>query len=238
MSTFLQLAQKLRREVGIAGVGPDAVTNQIGQLLDVVEWTRDSWVDIQNLNQGEWQWLRRTFTLQTTINVDTYEFGDATDDDATGPITRFKRWRFEDYEDPPKIYPTAGGIRAQRWLIYLPWAHFKLIYKIGSNNLNSGPPAHITVDPQKKLVIGPQPNAIYTLTGDFYRSAQRLDADGDVPECDEDFHDGIVYFAMQKYGYKKLAPYQVTRGANEWMRVKRGLEADQLPGMTLAGPMV
>lgn len=46
---FLQLAQRLRREMNDTGEGPYNVTNQTGRNLEYVDAIREAWLDIQSL---------------------------------------------------------------------------------------------------------------------------------------------------------------------------------------------
>ncbi len=46
---FLQLAQRLRREMNDTGEGPRNVTNQTGRNLEYVDAIREAWLDIQLL---------------------------------------------------------------------------------------------------------------------------------------------------------------------------------------------
>ncbi|MBN6067399.1 hypothetical protein HYE54_01015 [Aggregatibacter actinomycetemcomitans] len=46
---FLQLAQRLRREMNDTGEGPHNVTNQTGRNLEYVDAIREAWLDIQSL---------------------------------------------------------------------------------------------------------------------------------------------------------------------------------------------
>ena len=154
---------------------------------------------------------------------------------ASDAIARFKRWRIMDRNDPPKIYLTSAGVGTQTWLTYLDWDDFKAIYRIGTQN--SGYPAHIAIDPQKNLILGPAPNDIYTVTGDFVRGAQVLSANDDEPDMPSDYHDLIVYEAMQDYGYFESAPEVLARGKELAMTLTRQLEADQLPMFRMAGPL-
>ena len=223
MSTYLELCQDLVREVGISGTGPSAVTGQIGELRRVVMWIADAYTEIQQ--RTDWRWLRRSFTLQTVEDQETYAFSEVTDVDAIAVISRFGKWRFEDYDDPPKIYLTSSGVAGQTWMIATSWESYKQIYGIGVQN--SGQPLYITANPQDKMVIGPAPNGIYTLTGEFYRSAQILAADGDIPEMPTQFHKLIVYRAMEKYGIYEAAQEVVVRASKEGRRMLRQLENNQ-----------
>ena len=46
---YLQLAQRLRREMNDTGDGPFSVANQKGRSLEYVDAVRESWLDIQSL---------------------------------------------------------------------------------------------------------------------------------------------------------------------------------------------
>ncbi|OBX05763.1 hypothetical protein QV06_01135 [Gallibacterium genomosp. 3] len=48
---FLQLAQRLRREISDTGEGPAGVTNQRGRNLEYVDAIREAWSDIQIIRQ-------------------------------------------------------------------------------------------------------------------------------------------------------------------------------------------
>lgn len=237
MSTFLQLAQKLRQEIEIPGTGPTAVTGQLGQLKRVVDWTRDAYRDIQVRHMGApmWRWLRGEFTFDTVIGDDTYLFGELTDDDTGVAIARFSRWMVNDVENPPRAHLKSGGIGGQYRLVFLPWHYYKQIYRIGI--FQSSSPIHITVDPKNRLLLGPKPSDVYVVKGDYLRSAQILAADGDVPEMPSDYHELIVYWAMRKYGANAVAAELLARANTEGMQLMRALEANQLPMVDMAEPL-
>ncbi len=236
MTTFLAGVQDLATECGLAST-PTAVASQTGEFGRLVKWYKDAYIDIQNRHQDSWRWLRHSFTLTTTASDDTYTYSDCTDSTSASAITRFGCWRLHDKFDPPKIYLQSAGSGSERWLSFLPWDTFKTIYKIGSQAQATGAPAHITVDPQNQIVIGPSPNGAYVLTGDYYRSAQELSADDDEPEMPSHFHNLIVWGAMIDYGYFELGQEVLGRGQKKYRTMLRKLEANQLPAMRLAGPL-
>lgn len=54
---YLQLVQRLRREMNDTGEGPFGVSNQKGRSLEYVDAIRESWLDIQSLrdwNEDFW----------------------------------------------------------------------------------------------------------------------------------------------------------------------------------------
>lgn len=242
MSTFLELCVDAQRECDITGPPITAVTNQTGELNRLVQWMIQVWKEIQNRHTN-WRWMRSRWTLNTTFTigpitwVDAYAGTAANDAIAGALITRFARWLpFDDRgASNVKIYLSTAGVGTERWMSYLDWSSFIEIYKRGI--VPNAPPAHYTIDPQNKLVLGPRPDATYILSGEYMKSAQILAAEGDIPECPPRFHDLLTYMVMQKYAGFESAPEVMSRGVKEGNRVMRQLEADQLPPMALAAPL-
>lgn len=235
--TFLQLAQDVRRECTDAGSGPATVVGQVGTLGRIVEWTAQSYVEIQGRHES-WRWLRSTFSIPTQAGVDAYAYGAATDTLHGGAVTRFLRWWERDSNGYGNILCAlaATGEADQQWLTPLSWADFRSIYKRGAQT--PGRPANVTIDPQNRLVLGPVPNDIYTITGEYQRSAQLLAADEDVPEMPEQFHELVVYRAMEKHGSSTSAPEVISRGITEGNRMMRALEKNQMPQFGTGRPLV
>jgi hypothetical protein len=238
MSTFLQLANELASEAGVSGAASSisAVTNQTGQALRLVNWIKRSWTEIQR-RHNNWRWMRSKFTFNTVAGTDAYAYGSITDSRLSGLITRFARWLpFDDSgAQNVKRYLTSGGVSGEIWMTNLPYDYFQAVYKRGQQN--NGPIVHITIDPQNQWVIGPKPDGIYTVSGEYMMSAQVLAADGDVPEMPSDFHDLIVYRAMEKYGRFYAAGEVLARGEREGGRLMAQLVADQLPSIALGAPL-
>jgi hypothetical protein len=234
MSTYLELSQFCRQECSIPGIGPSGVAGQIGVLGKIVKWVKDGYVDIQN-RHDDWRWMRVGFTVDTTISDSTYAFGDCIDVETGVAIARFKRWWANDLYYPFKCYLTSGGVGGEYRLNYLPWNDFRQLYNIGTQT--DGQPSHISIDNQDRFVLGPAPNAVYTVTGDFQRGVQVLAADEDVPDMPASFHDLIVYYGMEKYGADSIAIEVYQRAKTEGKRMLRALERNQLPEFVMAEPM-
>lgn len=232
--TYLTAVQKLRQEAEIPGTGPSTVVNQTGQARRLVDWVKDAYEDIQNRHDN-WRWLRSEFSLLTVAGTSTYASTACTDDG--NPITRFTRWwpRDDCGFSNLRCYLQSGGVGGETWLVFLPWSRFRSIYQIGTQN--NGQPAHFTIDPQNRLVLGPTPNDVYVLTGEYQKSPQVLAADADVPELPAQFHRLIVLRAMEMYGANAIAQEVLARAMSEGGRMMRALENNQLPEVTFAEPL-
>lgn len=237
MSTFLELAQKLRREcINAYAAGPSTVVGQTGLLEEVVNWTADSWRDIQ-LRYPNWRWMRSSFTVNTTSGDDTYAYGDCTDIKTSVAIARFAQWWAHDKINPFKCYLTSGGVSGQYRLHWMTYEEWRRLYKFSVQQSTPGQPIHVSVDDDENIVLGPTPNGTYTVTGEYQRGPQILAVDADTPDMPVRFHDLIVYYAMQRYAAKKVAPEVLARARLEGGRIERALEQSQVPMIRFGSPM-
>ena len=235
----LQICQRLAREclgpVSAAGK-PTAVTGQTGILQNLVEWAAEAYNDIQDKHDN-WRWMRSTWSVNTVSGTDVYAYGAVTDSRLSATISRFRRWWPNDEQGYAnvKIYLQSAGVGGERWLPFMDWSGFRSLYKIGTQN--NGVPAHVTIDPQNQLVLGPKPDAVYVLSGEYQMGNQTLDDDSDTPEMPADYHMMVVYKGMEKYGQNKVAVEIFNRGVRDGTAMLRHLERNQLPVMGFAGPM-
>lgn len=233
---YLDIAKQTRQECAAAGSGPAAVTNQSGESKRIVDWVAQAHTEVQNRHPN-WRWMRSEWSVNTVLDDDTYAGTDCTDTLTVAAITRFGRWWEYDelgYSNV-LIYLQSAGVGTQTRMIFMPWANFRDLYRRGTQN--NGYPAHFTVDPQNRLVIGPKPNGVYVMSGEYQRAAQALAADADIPEMPTRFHMLVVYEAMKKYAGYESAPEVWTRGNLEAGKLTRQLELDQLPAMPIAEPL-
>lgn len=233
---FLAICQRLRQECDVAGTGPSAVTGQTGELKRVVDWAASAWDEIQG-KYPNWRWMRSRWSVNTVAGTDTYAATACTDTRLSASLARFKRWWpfDENGRSNVKIYLQSSGVGTERWISFLPWPNFLAIYRIGTQN--NGVPAHFTIDPQNNLVLGPKPDGIYVVSGEYQMSKQSLAADGDTPEMPADYHMLVVYEGMKKYAGFEAAPEVYQRGAREGGVLWRQLELDQKPPPTLGEPL-
>lgn len=227
MSTFLELAQKLRQEVGASGTGPSTTLNQVGEYKRLVTWVQDAWREIQQeFPSWAWNWLRGTFTLNTVAGTAGYTTTNA------GISANFAQWKPETF----RIRLTSAGYGSETKLIYVPYQDFRDIYELGPRI--QGRPLHVTVKPDLTLALGPIPNDIYTIEGDYVTVPQELTADADIPLMPSQFHMAIVYLAMMYYARYEAAGEIYADAFGKYQTVLRRIAMNQLPELMNPPAMV
>ena len=230
---YLAIVQRFVQETNIANTGPSTVINQKGEIAKGVNWVADSYTELQN--KILWRWLRERFTINTTAGLDTYSYGAAKSEDTGVTISRFKKWRINDIRNQPRCYLASGSIQNATRLSYLRWEDFRDIYM--TRQAVDGQPAHITIDPQDNIVLGPAPDAEYVVIGEYHKSAQVLAANTDIPELPSDYHMLLVYLAMEEKGYFDSAGEIIARAQKKQNILMRQLIAEQGPPIRQAGPL-
>jgi hypothetical protein len=234
VSTFLELCRETAQESGtISGESqPPAVTGQTGRLADIVRWVRDGWNEIQNA-RASWKWMRAEFEEQITSAASRY---DAVTDFG---MDRFAEWIVFDENGNTTVtmFKTSLGATDERFLVYVPWDEFYGTFLLGTNRTRVDRPSRFTVDPQGQLTFWPTPDATYTVRGLYRKSPQVLAANTDIPEMPARFHKLIVYTALLKLGQYDEALNQYPLWLIECRRRQSELERDQMPGVSLPGPL-
>ena len=228
--TFLELVNACRRECG--GSGGQPVLTTLGGALSYENarfkaWVAEAWTDIQTKHRT-WTFMEREFTFQATAGVQQY-----TAATLSTPLTSFANWNRKTF----RCYNTATGYSDEQLLPFLDWDTFRNLYKYGTMRTTQQRPVVYTIDPLKKILLGPLPDATYTIEGWYYKAPQNLSADTDVPELDEEFHMLIVYLAMEKYGFYEAAPEVLQRARSEGGPLMAQLEMDYLPQITMGAPL-
>ena len=225
MSTRLQLAVDLRREAGISGSGPATTLAQTGEYQRVVEWIDTAYESVQNLH-ATWNFLRTEFsfpTIATTANYTKTAVG----------LTELGSWNTESF----RCYLTATGVSDEQELDYVPWDEFRFAYGRGTQSTQTERPSVVTIKPDLSLTFWPIPNAIFTVTGEYFKRAQVMTADEDEPIIPQQFHSIIVWKALMLYGAYTGADEKYSHGQNEYRAVLNKLVKNQLPRITYGAPL-
>lgn len=228
----LQLCQRLAQEADISGAtsGPASTENQTGEYANVVNWIDQAYTDLQNRHRN-WNFLRDDFSFGTVAAQPTYTSTDVA-------LTSFRSWK----HDTLKIYRTSAGQSTEQDLVYSPWDVFRYTRQFGGSASQSGQPTEFSIRPDKSLIFWPIPDAIYTVTGEYFRGNYDLSTgatpDTNTPAFPDDFHLILVWMGLMSYGEFEGDSTFYNRGLRNFAERYSALKADQLPPIGTAGPLV
>jgi hypothetical protein len=222
--TYLQLCQQLREKAGISGTGPSAVTGQTGEMQRIVNWVNQAWEEIQ-LKHTNWNWMRGDFSFQTVANDYDYSPADA------GIASRFSQWD----QSTIKSFRTSIGVSNEYELQFLHYLRYRSLYLTGPQP--SGTPICFAFAPDRKLLIGPKPDGIFTVSGQYWKAPQTLSTNTDEPEMPAEFHMLIVWKALEMYGWYESAAEVIAVAEKKITFYMNRLEINQLPSVMMADPL-
>lgn len=194
MSTFLELCNDLKQETDIAGPELVDVAGQTGEQLKLVNWIKRSYAEICG-RRTDWKFLRSSFTVDTVVGDGDYLIQNCTDSNSLLALARtgftdWLRWTL-------RVYPVGELIQEKR-LPYLDWESFRETYLIRVRPIQ--PVMCFAVrETDQALVLGPIPDRLYTVVGDYMRLPPPLAAKDDVPVFDAQHHELIVWNALIRY---------------------------------------
>ena len=220
---FIELCRTTRQKCGISGNGPASVLNQSGEMLRIVDWVNEAWMDIQNLHDS-WMWMRNEFTLELVAGQQTYDRTLAVPDDV------FSHWH-------TKTLRTIGDTQSdEQHLTFSDYLAFRDTYLFSTRPV--GRPSRFTVRPRDyALMLSPIPDRVYTVVGEYQKSAQKLVNNGDVPGMPKQFHMLIVYEAMKRYAAYEAAPEVLIGVRDERQRILNSLMVNQLMPIEMLEPL-
>jgi hypothetical protein len=213
VTTFLTICQRVARECGIPGTGPTTVTGQTDELLNVVSNVQAAWESIQNRHRS-WDFFWRSWSFDTVADTDSYAL-------TVGSETVAKVFA------PLQSYLKATGESAENLVNEMTWED----YRNTTGTRSTGNPSKFCIRPDKKLILQPTPDDVYTITGDVQVTNQILSVDADEPLCDVDCRMAIVWKAVMNYaGYEEAgALYQFSE--IKYRDAMSAMRARHLPSM-------
>ncbi|MBC8438989.1 MAG: hypothetical protein H8D87_04820 [Deltaproteobacteria bacterium] len=219
---FLEICQRARSEAGIPGTGPSSVVAQTGQLLRVVQWVSEAYEEIQNLHPT-WRFLQKSFDFSTIIGTATYT--------PTGvALSDFGKWKTNDF----RVYLTESD---ETFLVFEPWETFRSYYNFGAFRSQTGRPIVITVKPDDSLMTYPISEQVYTIDGQYYRSAHIMTANADEPLFATQFHMAIVWKALMLYSGDLGAADLYAHAQLEYKKLSNKMRFKYLPKVTFGRPL-
>ncbi len=191
---LLQLCETTIERCGITLSGPlTTAENQSGEILQVVNWVKQSWLEVQ-LAQSNWDWMNADFSFQTEAGKQEYLVSEAN-------ATNFSKW----LPDTFRIYKASIGKGDDTFLEEDSWQSFRDLYMFGVQQPNK-PSVFAIRRRNKSLCMGPIPDDIYTVYGEYQKAATALVEDEDIPGMPQDYHMLIVHAARMKYAAFENAP--------------------------------
>lgn len=203
MSTFLQLCQDFRLDVGIEGSGPTSVSNQSGMMAKIVYWVARADIEIQNKWQN-WGFLHTEATIEVLNGVR----------DVVKP-SDLGLW------DKESFY--LDGTQLE----YITYEEWRDAYKY---DLTTGIPWGFTVKPSGNIVILPVPDGGYTIDVEYWKAARKLTANASQSLIPEQYERAILAKASMMYAAQEEIPSLLQTAGQEFYDVMNRLEAEQLPG--------
>lgn len=170
---FLQLCQRTRQELGVSGVGPASVLNQIGHFAKIVDWVRDACLDVQ---QTQGLQSRAFADAPLVAGKATYE-----------PLSDFGF-------DIKALVADAQFLKrgaSKLHLTVIPWESARHLFPA------DGTPIAISMVPGGSSVfLWPTPTAGLTLSLEYEPMPKVLNGDADTPPMKEPYHMAIVWRAV------------------------------------------
>lgn len=227
---FLELAQTTVERCGIQGstTSPSTVVSQVGEMGRVVNWVNDAWVDVQRKHTS-WNFRRGDFSFNTVAGTYVYALASC----GLEANTELTKWLPRTF----RRYLTSGGVATEQPMVEWPYEAFRDLYEFQSGQ--SGPPCVFAArEKDRALLLGPNPDAIYTVRGQYVKAALKMTvADASEPSIPTEFQMLIVYKAMMKYASYEAAPEVMAEASAAYSSLMADAEMALLPPIEMAEPL-
>ena len=220
--TFLELVERYLVECDVPHSPLTTLTGLTGELLRAKNWVSEAWMKIQSDNIA---WRFRTVSTSHVVPINTIvqnpvEF-------AAGQLAEWK-------VSTMRIDPNGVGYSQSKPMKFIEWDIWQQREQLTAQNY--GEPNAFTIrDSDHSLLVSPGAStSTCTLYFDYFRAAQKLTADVDVPIIPiRDFDMIIVYEAMIEYGYFDAAPEVLARAERQRRRLLNQLTDRYGPRITM-----
>lgn len=222
---FLELVNEVARESGtMGGQTLGSVVAAPGRWAKLVQWTAQAWEMIQR-ERRDWLFMRKQFSYALVADQLRYT-------PAQLGITDFGAWEKEaDGFQPYTLYDSAIGQSDEMALMVVNYQDWLARYDRGEPE--SLRPNVVTFDYDRKLCVGPPPDAAYVLRGFYRRSIQVLEANADEPYIHEDFHAAIVWRALMLLGDDDEAPFEIASSTASYRSARSAMLREYTEGISV-----
>jgi hypothetical protein len=206
--TWLELSKALRREAGVQGDGPTAVTSQTGIYANIVEWVNQAWVEVQGMHHN-WRFMYGTDSFTTVTQ--TAEYNELPAD-------------FYSIQ-PSSVFATAGTARSP--VRFLEWSQFRSRYLL-SILKDDRIPSVMTIRPDKIIAFSEYTLPDYDIAFEYAKSPTPFTLSSSATTWPEQFDMLIVFKALIDYGMFYNAPESVEHGKMRYIDYLTRLKESQL----------
>lgn len=216
MADYLTLCQNLRREIGAAGGGtiPSAVTGQTGTNLKIVNLIADADIYIQSMH-WDYNFLWSQYQVDTVV-------GNAT---PTVPAD-LGVW------DVDSFYLDYSAATHKK-LVHMDYIEWRRTLRQGVKTNKK--PSWVVIKPDNNIVLESPPDAVYSLTADYWKTPARMVDATDVSDIPEQFQRIILVQAKLWFAEEQEIPslYQAAslelNGDKDHVGLIDLLNSNQLP---------
>lgn len=210
-SSFLALCQQTRRALKLPGTGPNSVTSQTGQLERIVEFVAEADRETQA------RWFDWDFLLVTTWSVNT-----VTGTAAVAAPADLGTW------DEASFYLNYT-LATNQHLPVLGYKNWRATDRQGVKV--NAKPRGIVIKPDLSLVLEAPPDAIYSLSADYWKRPAKMVANGDTSPIPEEYEQAIVARAKMMYAEVHGASATLIASQVDYDDLMDKLESKYLPGL-------
>ena len=214
---FLQIAQRIRQEMGTGGLGPSTLLAQFGEDKQYTDWTREAYIDVLNYAR-DWNFLWKEFQFVGNGGREYNEAAHGVSDVGTWNVDTFYALQNE------ALYP----------LHFVPWDEFRLYQ---ASVMVNGLPASFSIQPGGTLVFDAAPQESVTIGGEYFiKPEHKILADGQ-PIFHERYHMIVVWRGLMLAAAFYAEPDKYAQGENMYTRLLAQMTARELPAMRQGRPL-
>lgn len=245
MSTFLQLCQQVHRKLRVGDESPSLLptttVGQTGTLGDIVEAVKEAWLMLQ-MHHRDWRWLRGSVSVTLTPNVNIITTSNF---QAQEPRFAHVLWyvaqartRYANVRDDGSINNPDMPV----W--FIPWQEFNGGIYTRRPSPTASKPQFYSEQPNRSIRLYPAPSTPSVGNNWLFSTPcrllpQELTADSTIPEMPEEFHNIIVWWAVDVFCRTRANFDRLSIEAKkEVNRQLLKLGADQLPETVQVSPYV
>lgn len=217
---FLTLCNEVKNQGSSGGPDMTSVAGQTGVNARIVRWVNQSYQEIIN-HRDDWTWKKVLgFSFATSASKRNYPVAELL-------LTNVGKWDLRH----PRIYTTATGVSSEVLLADITYEDWE--YELGVGTQVEGMPRYIFIEPgTKTLLLHPIPDTIYTVTLNYWKTAPNMTADGDEPILPTEYHDAIIYKALQKYAVYEDANEVFADSLRQYVSILERMEETGLEEIT------